>query len=170
MYYIYEKTSGKYIRLSVSDRCLNDECSTSMPIPDHNVDYYDIFFQDNIWNIVKKEIDIESLKTSKITKLKKEGSRRIQTINGKYYDNIAWLRKSQNYQDTIARLLPKRYYSLITNEEDNLLKEAENVINRKDIYVKHINNIEDQIMSMESIDEIEAIDVMSDEIWDVLDE
>lgn len=167
---IYDLYKNKYFILSDSNKMklatygLDCEIIDIVDCPILSPDW----FSENEESI--QDILYEELKRSKITELKTEGSRRIQTINGKCYDDISWLRKSQNYQDIIARFLPKRYYSLISNEEDNLLQEAETVINRKDRYVQRINEIESKIMSMESIKDVSEVDVTSDELWSGLDE
>jgi len=109
---------------------------------------------------------INSKIEKKIKELKKEGSRRIQTIEGRLYDDVSWLRKSQNYQDAIARLLPKSYYESLNEQESIKLKEAVSIINRKDRYVQRINELEEKIRSIDSIDDIDLTD---DELWSGLD-
>lgn len=166
---IYDLYKNKYFILSDSNKMklatygLDCEIIDIVDCPILSPDW----FSENEESI--QDILYEELKRSKITELKTEGSRRIQTINGKCYDHIAWLRKSQNYQDAIARYFPLSLYQRLPDEQFNLLQEAISVISRKDRYVVRINEVEDRINKADSLDELNAIDVQSQQNWEGLD-
>ena len=111
---------------------------------------------------------LENLKITKIQALKTEGSKRIQTINNRYYNDIEWMRKSQNYQDIKTNYV-LTYITRGVNAPKDKLEEYQDAlknIERKDQYVLKINEIEARILAMTEITDVNAINVMDDATWE----
>lgn len=163
----YKKSDGGMEeKVKVKDLDLYTEVAPTLQIKDGDM----IEYVDDEWMYTYRvPLTLDELKSKKIFDLKQEGSKRIQTINGKYYNDIEWLRKSQNYQDAIARYFPLSLYQRLPDEQFSVLQEAISVISRKDRYVVRINEIEDRINKIDSLDDLNAIDVQSQQNWEGLD-
>lgn len=84
-----------------------------------------------------------------IRQINSEGSRRIQTFNGKYYDDIAWLRKSQNMQDAIRRYqLQMQVSPNPTDAEKIEYENAVKILDRKDRYALRVRELEAKVAAM----------------------
>lgn len=130
MYYIYELVSKKYIRLSVSDRCLKNEGVTSVPVPDYR-DYEDVIFDENSnnWIVTEKtgeniENILNKAKAEKLLLLDKlySNSQFTHLINGicfsavlkgEWYNSILEKRKSaaRSRKDKLCYIRIPAYYS-----------------------------------------------------------
>ena len=125
----------------------------------------------NVSILLNHGIDINAIlqgkKALKIEELKTEGSRRIQTFNGKYYNDIQWMRKSQNYQDIKNNYVADYVIAgkPVTQEKLDEYNNAKSTIERKDRYVAKINEYEALILAIQNINDIESFDVIDDAIW-----
>lgn len=105
---------------------------------------------------------LQEAKDKKIKKLKEEGSKIIQTFNNRYYDDIEWLRKSQNFQDIKTDYVNKLVSGVSPSQDEiNSYNEATSILARKDNIVGKINVAEEEIIAMATIQEIENFDINS---------
>ncbi len=103
-----------------------------------------------------KEIKIKELKN--ITKNK------IQTIGDKFYNDTEWLKKSQNFQDTINEYLDYRQKQILgidininsqkAHDLENERLEAKYYIDRKNKFRKIHNEIENEILNLNNLEEV----------------
>ena len=105
-------------------------------------------------------------KRLKIKELKVEASRRIQTIDGKYYSDIDWLRKSQNFQDIETAY----FISLInkqtpTPSEIEAHSEARKELTKKDSVIVLYKEIKELINTLTLPEDVEVFDVANPSNW-----
>lgn len=101
--------------------------------------------------------------------IKREGSRRIQTLKGKYYDDIAWLRKSQNMQDAkSAYSLQLLNRSTPTDDQKRDYDFACEMLERKDRFVARINELEAKVAAMTE-KELNRFSPEAEDNWQSLD-
>ena len=114
---------------------------------------------------VVTQVDLKAWKRVRVEELKTETSKRVQTFNGKYHNDIEWFRKSQNYQDLkIAHTIKMLSGQILTADEMMLYNLAVEIINRKDANVKRCNEIEESINFL-TLEELLTFDITDDQHW-----